>query len=352
MSAAAETSAELRLIPGTVLSGNLYTYRIVRVIGQGGFGITYECEQNGGGRVALKEYFPMRWAIRQEDGSVAPKTGQENEYQTGLTRFSDEARMLAAFKPVPSVVQVMDCFQANGTAYLVMEYLDGMPLHTKLEERGGRIPAGELLPKLQPLLRDLEELHQAGFLHRDITPDNIMWMPDGTLKLLDFGSARRMEGNQALTILLKPRFAPVEQYTTKGQGPFTDVYGLCATIYYLLTGIIPPLSLNRLEEDELQAPTRLGVGLTDEEETTLLRGLAVQPKDRIQSMAQLSRELGEIQTGTRPSKNASMSEQTDLVSSVPEYSSLPKTERSRRPLFIGLGVLAAIVLLILGGWLF
>ncbi|MCD8146722.1 MAG: serine/threonine protein kinase [Clostridiales bacterium] len=287
-----ETGSDMRLAPGTLLTGTLYTYRLVRVLGQGGFGITYEAEEvNHHQRLALKEYFPMWAAVRTDDQQVTPKPYQEADYQKGLDRFSGEARMLASFDPLPSVVQVKDCFQSNGTAYLVMEYLDGVPLHEKAKQMGGRIPPSELLPKLPPLLRDLEELHQAGVLHRDIAPDNIMWMPDGTLKLLDFGSARRMEGNQELTVITKPRFAPVEQYTTRGQGPYTDVYAMCATIYFLLTGKVPPQSTERLEEDPLQPPTALGVALTPLEEAALLHGLAVQPKDRIQSMYDLLREM-------------------------------------------------------------
>ncbi|MCD8333852.1 MAG: serine/threonine protein kinase, partial [Clostridiales bacterium] len=287
-----ETDSDLRLAPGTLLNGTLHTYRLVRVLGQGGFGITYEAEeQEQHQRVALKEYFPMWAAMRTDDQRVVPKPGKEPDYQRGLDRFSGEARMLASFEPLPTVVQVKDCFQSNGTAYLVMEYLDGVPLHKKAEQMGGRIPPSDLLPKLPPLLRDLEELHQAGVLHRDIAPDNIMWMPDGSLKLLDFGSARRMEGNQELTVITKPRFAPVEQYTTKWQGPYTDVYAMCATIYFLLTGQVPPQSTYRLEEDTLRPPTALGVSLTPQEEAALLHGLAVQPKNRTQSMYELLREL-------------------------------------------------------------
>ncbi|MCD7750126.1 MAG: serine/threonine protein kinase [Lachnospiraceae bacterium] len=290
--AANATENDMRLAPGTVLAGTLHTYRLQRVLGQGGFGITYEAEElERNKRVALKEYFPMWSAMRKGDRSVGAKPEREEEFQAGMQRFSGEARMLASFRPLPSVVQVMDCFQANGTAYLVMEFLDGVPLHRKAEQMGGRIPAEELLPRLSPLLDDLEELHQMGILHRDIAPDNIMWMPDGRLKLMDFGSARRMEGSQHLTIITKPRFAPVEQYTTRGQGSYTDVYALCATLYYLMTGVVPPLSPDRLEGDELKAPTLLGAGLTPEEESAILHGLAVQPKDRTQSMRELKEEL-------------------------------------------------------------
>lgn len=283
---------DLQLPPGTLLSGTHGTYRLDRVLGQGGFGITYAAfhpEQNR--MTAVKEYFPVRCTLRNPDRTVIPKPGREEEYQAGLDSFSREAQMLAALGNFPSVVQVLDCFQANGTAYLVMEYLDGVPLHQKAAQLGGRIPPEELFPKLPALLRDLEAIHQLGVLHRDITPDNIMWMPDGTLKLLDFGSARTMGGNKSMTVMLKLGFAPVEQYLTHGQGPYTDVYALCATIYYLLTGVSPMDAVDRLEEDRLRSPIELGAALTPEESEALLHGMAIQPKKRTQTAAALAEEL-------------------------------------------------------------
>ena len=280
------------LPPGTCLTGTLYSYRLDRVLGQGGFGITYAAQNlTLDCPVAVKEYFPVRCALRGPDESALPKPGREAEYQSGLDSFTKEARMLASLGNFPSVVRVLDCFQAYSTSYLVMEYLDGTPLHQKAAQRGGRIPPEELLPKLPPLLRDLEAIHQLGVLHRDITPDNIMWMPDGTLKLLDFGSARTMGGNKSMTVMLKLGFAPVEQHLTHGQGPYTDVYALCATLYYLLTGVRPADAIDRLENDPLQPPTALGAALTPEEETAILEGMAVQPKKRIQSAEALAEAL-------------------------------------------------------------
>ena len=282
----------LSLPPGTLLRGTLYTYRLEQVLGQGGFGITYSAvNQERGERVAVKEYFPTRCALRTSEHSVIPKPGYEEELQSGLENFSGEARMLATLGNFPSVVRVMDHFQGMGTAYLVMEYLDGKPLHQKAAEMGGRIPAQELLPKLPPLLRDLAAIHRLGVLHRDITPDNIMWMPDGTLKLLDFGSARTMGGNKSMTVMLKLGFAPVEQYLTHGQGPYTDVYAMCATLYYLLTGVQPVDAVDRLEEDRLRSPIELGAALTPEENAALLHGMEIQPKRRTQTAEALAAEL-------------------------------------------------------------
>ncbi len=280
------------LPPGTRLTGNLLTYEVETVLGKGGFGVTYRAKEQGTNReVAVKEYFPVRSAQRAPDLIMTAKSGMEEEFRRGLNRFSEEARMLASLRNLPSVVQVMDCFQHGGTAYLVMEFLDGEPTYRKAASMGGKIPAPELISKLRPLLDDLEQVHNAGVLHRDITPDNIMWMPDGTLKLLDFGSARSMEGSQSMTVQLKLGFAPVEQYLSHGQGPYTDVYALCATVYYLITGVMPQSAVERLDVDALQPPTSLGADLSGQEEAAILHGMRVQPRERTQTMAQLREEL-------------------------------------------------------------
>lgn len=264
----------------TINGGSGQSYQIGAVMGQGGFGITYiglDCTLNR--RVAVKECFPARCAQRADGCRVAPRPGTEALFQGAIKSFLEEARMLAALEDIPSLVKVRSYFEFGGTAYLVMEFLDGKPLH-QLVRKNGAIPAEELMPKLPVLLRDLSLMHQAGVIHRDISPDNLMWMPDGSLKLLDFGCARSMEDGKSMEVTLKPGFAPVEQYQTHGQGPYTDIYALSATLYYCLTGTIPPPSVDRLEEDTLQPPTTLGARLTPEQEEALLWGMTVQPKSR------------------------------------------------------------------------
>ena len=280
---------------GTVLTGGngLRTYQIGAARGKGGFGITYVAlELNSGRRMAVKEYFPTRCAFRGgNEVDVQRMTGQEDVFQSGMNSFLDEGRMLLSQDDLTCVVHVIDYFQANGTAYLVMEYLDGVALHAQMTRMGGRIPVSELMPRLAPLLRDIGQLHQRGVIHRDISPDNIMWMPDGSLKLLDFGSARSMEGGKSMTVLMKQGFSPIEQYRSKGQGPYTDVYALAATIYYCVTGVIPPAAAERLDEDTLQSPSALGAALTVDQETALLWALSVQPKARPQSMEEFASRL-------------------------------------------------------------
>ena len=288
------------LAPGVRLEGARGEYELVRVLGQGGFGITYAAVRTYDGvPAAIKEYYPSHCAERSGE-LVRAHPGWEEDYARRLERFTEEGRTLLALNSVASVVRALDAFEMNGTAYLVMEYLDGVPLFKKAESLGGRIPPELLLPAMRPLIRDLDTIHALGLLHRDIAPDNIMWMPDGTLKLIDFGSARTIS-SQKKTVLLKPGFAPVEQYLSDGreQGPWTDIYSLCATIYYLLSGVYPPASQERLmqagssgqAEGELESLIKLGVALTPEEDAAISHGMAVQPRQRTRSAMELEREL-------------------------------------------------------------
>lgn len=270
-------------------------WQVGAVLGQGGFGATYVGrELDTERRVAVKEYFPTRCARRSRDGvTVEPLPGMEETYEKGRYSFVKEARVLSKLEGMPSVVQALAYLELNNTAYLVMEYLEGTPLHRMVDPKTNRrIPPETLLPPLRGLLRDIGLLHEKKVIHRDIAPDNIMWMPDGTLKLLDFGSARSTEGDQSMTLFLKYGFAPVEQLQSHGQGTYTDVYAMAATIYYCLTATVPAQASERLMDGkELPPPTSLGVALAPEEESALMWGLAVLPKDRPQTMGEFSRAL-------------------------------------------------------------
>ncbi len=273
------------------VGGGWRTYQIGEALGQGGFGITYigllmETQQ----RVAVKEFYPSRCAQRKSDNSVSPTPGQEDIFASGMKSFLREARLLAGLKPMASVVRALDFFQENGTAYLVMEYLDGVPLNKKVADTGC-IPPSELLLKMRFFLTDLDAIHREGVVHRDVSPDNIMWMPDGSLKLMDFGCARSMEDGKSTRVMLKPGFAPVEQYQSRGQGPWTDVYGIAATIYYCLTAKIPVSAIDRLDGDNLPSPRSLGADLTPEQDAALMWGLTVQPKFRPESVAAFAAQL-------------------------------------------------------------
>lgn len=234
---------------GTVLkTGKGHSFLFGETKGDGGFGLTYIAKEMSSGKVvAIKEYFPLRCQPqRAGDLSVRPAQAMEDIYLRGMGSFLSEASMLRAVGDIPHIVHVLDYFEANGTAYMVMEYLHGVTLKNWMEQRP-TIEPFSFLRKVLPLMKSLERLHQAGVIHRDIAPDNIMLMPDESLVLLDFGCARSMEDNKSMTVVLKPGFAPLEQYQTRGQGPWTDIYALCATVYYCLTGAVPPAAPERLD---------------------------------------------------------------------------------------------------------
>ena len=288
------TPSPHHLPPGTVLRDR---YLVGRVLGEGGFGITYiGCDLQLELKVAIKEYFPTDKASRVAQASldVSSYAGVAGvNYDKGLKRFLQEARTIARMDKQPVIVNVRDFFEINHTAYIVMEYVEGTTFKDLVTQRGGRIPAGELLYLIEPLFFALKEMHGNGLIHRDISPENLM-LEKGEVRLLDFGCAREaMGGDNTLTVALKHGYAPVEQYQSKGQGPWTDVYALSATIYYCLTGHKPPQAVDRLGEDGLVPPRKLGVDLTQRQESALLRGLAVPPTRRFQSMEEFHTALYE-----------------------------------------------------------
>ncbi|MCD7829119.1 MAG: serine/threonine protein kinase, partial [Clostridiales bacterium] len=280
-------SAPHHLPLGTVLNDR---YLVGRALGEGGFGVTYlGYDRCLGTRVAVKEYFPVDLATRTGSGlAVLPRTGPcGQEYDLGLKRFLTEARTMARMEKQPQIVLVRDYFESNGTAYIAMEYVEGTSFVRLVEQWGGRIPTRELLPLVDPLFSALQAVHQAGLIHRDISPDNLM-VERGVVRLLDFGCAREAtQGSETLTVALKRGYAPIEQYQCKGQGPWTDVYALSATLYFCLTGRVPPPSLDRVLEDELVSPRVLGADLTAGQEAALLKGLAGRPRRRYQSVEEL-----------------------------------------------------------------
>lgn len=279
-----------QLRPGAVLSDR---YLVGPVLGEGGFGLTYLCRDlNLDMRVAVKEYYPSGLVNRNHTHSdgLSANTGEAGELlESGKSRFLDEARILARFAGESGVVGVRDFFKANNTAYIVMDYLEGVTLKTWLEDNGA--PAADwILESLKPVMGALSRIHAQGLIHRDISPDNLMLTKDG-LKLLDFGAARHMSGadDKTLSVMLKRGYAPEEQYRSKGvQGAWTDVYALCATIYKCITGVKPEDAMQRIFSDALEAPSALGARISAAQEAVLLKGMAVVQKNRYQTMGELS----------------------------------------------------------------
>lgn len=283
------------LQPRSILGGKCL---IGRVLGEGGFGITYMgWDLNLDLKLAIKEYYPTGFVTRTNTttNTVTPYRGEKAEFFTaGRSRFINEAKTLAKFYTLPGIVSVRDFFLENGTAYIVMEFVEGETLKQRLARVGGKMEASEVFDLVRPLLRSLAEMHATGLIHRDISPDNIMITPEGNVKLIDFGAARDYldSGNRSLSVMLKPGYAPEEQYFARGQqGPWTDIYALCATLYRAITGQTPPESVERLRRDELIAPSALGAHISPAQEAALLKGLAVTQEDRWQSIPELNQAL-------------------------------------------------------------
>lgn len=282
------------LAAGTILNGK---YLIGKTLGQGGFGVTYlALELINGRKVAIKEYLPDGMATRSSSETRISVYSRENadSFQYGMNKFLEEAKILARFSNHPNIVSVYSFFMENGTAYYVMEYIEGMTLKEYLAEHGGRIPFEEAFSLLAPVMDALSVIHREGLLHRDVSPDNIYVTRDGSIRLLDFGAARYNLGEQSksLSVILKPGFAPEEQYRTHGrQGPWTDVYALGATFYLLLTGDVPPNSLDRLSHDEILPLSQAGISYPPGADTVLMKALALRADYRWQSVEEFSTAL-------------------------------------------------------------
>ncbi|MGN0653760.1 MAG: serine/threonine protein kinase [Oscillospiraceae bacterium] len=282
----------LALPEGTVLAGQ---YTINKVLGQGGFGITYKAtDYKTNEFVAVKEFFPDTLAYREVTKVISYPGERTENYEYGKEGFLQEAKTLAEFIGCENIVRIHSYFEENGTAYFVMDYIEGISFDEYLKEKGGKITCEEAEKILIPVMDALAIVHSKGIVHRDVTPDNIYITNDGVVKLLDFGAARYSLGDKSrsLDVILKHGFAPKEQYTRRGkQGPFTDVYSLGATFYFALTGRRPPDAVDRLEEDDLIPPSSLGVAITEYQEQAILHALNVSPADRYQSMTEFKNVL-------------------------------------------------------------
>ena len=289
----------LHLAGGTILNNR---YEVGKVIGYGGFGVTYIAwdkvlEQ----RVAIKEYLPSEFSTRAPGVSqVTVYDGDKGEqYAAGMDKFVDEARRLAKFTDCPGIVKVYDCFKENQTAYIAMEYLEGVTLSQYIKDKG-TIPPEDAVMMLLPVIDSLDKVNKAGIIHRDIAPDNIMVTKDGDVKLIDFGAARYATTihSRSLTVIVKPGYSPEEQYRSRGdQGPHTDVYAVGATLYKMITGVTPPDAMERrayLEKDgknTLQPPSKYVKGISKNLDNAIMNAMHIRVDKRTKDMETLMYEL-------------------------------------------------------------
>lgn len=283
--------------PGTLLHEKRYV--IGKVEGEGGFGITYI----GWDRildipVAIKEYFPNNLGSRDcttnSSQQIHVLEGKSREvYQKGLEKYMQEARILSKFRDMQGIVSVQDFFYDNGTAYIIMEYIRGITLKESMRSID-RMDAAEVFRIMEPIMQSLEIVHRSGIIHRDISPDNIMINRQGEVKLIDFGAARAVEDedHKSLTVMLKRGFAPEEQYRSKGnQGPWTDVYAISATMYFMITGKVPPEAMERMVDDTLESFENLGISMPGDQACAIMKGLGVMRRDRYNSIGELYHAL-------------------------------------------------------------
>ena len=316
---------------GTRLIGH---YTIEGVLGQGGFGITYlGIDELHEKKVAIKEFFPQGIVTRNieyQDTVTVTFVGEKENYEKGKERFLKEARTMAKFSKDEGIVKALDFFEINNTAYIVMEYLEGITLKQYLRENQ-RIAPEDLIELLVPLIEALDEIHSQGLIHRDISPDNIMVLPDGRIKLMDFGAARDYTefGEKSLSIVLKPGYAPPEQYQTHGvQGPWTDIYALCATMYKCITGENPPDAIDRVIDDHLKKISELGIVIPPQEEAAIIKGMSVSAKDRYQDIKDFCEDLygGYEETSVPENKESEVESETSSEIKVTEIAEQQKSQ--------------------------
>lgn len=377
----------------SILAGK---YLLGAPLGKGGFGITYIAMHLPDEKiVAIKEFFPANLAVRDTDNeTVVPADDTKAVYyRTGMKSFSEEGRILYLLSDIEHIVHVTEQIQANNTTYLVMEYVPGISLKKYMKQQQKLFSEQEMLTLMQPILLALQTMHQKGILHRDISPENLMLSPDNTLTLIDFGAARTFSrsDDDNLTVILKRGYAPEEQYHSNSrQGPWTDLYAVCAVMYQMLTGILPQEASARAEEDHLTPISRIeGLSLSPSTCAALEKGLQMDPMERYPDIGALMKVLypakkeaareitdnspKETQEMDASEKNAELSKQSesanapssinththtyDQVSAPVPDSTVsekePPKKKSRKRRYIAIGLIAALCFdLVFGGPLF
>ncbi len=306
------------LVPGTLVKQR---YKIGRVLGEGGFGITYiGIDTVLNLKVAIKEFYMSGYVNRNHDASpnvFATLGTHRDTFEKNREKFLNEARVLAQFYGEAGIVGVRDFCEENGTAYIIMDFLNGVDLKTYLEQKG-RLAPEEAVKLLMPVMTSLQHVHAEGIIHRDISPDNIMVMEDGSTKLLDFGAAREISQTdiKSLSVILKPGYAPEEQYRSKGrQGPWTDVYALAATLYKCIVGATPDDAMERMYRDRLPSPAAADAACPIAISNVIIKGLAVRQADRYQDVASF---LADLKTAMEDPDNAELAPDTREIAPAQE----------------------------------
>lgn len=326
----------LHIYPGTYLKNR---YIIGKVIGSGGFGITYIAwDTLLKTKVAVKEYLPSEFSTRSSGQTkVTVFTGDKTvQFTDGKDKFVDEAKRLAKFQNESGIVKIFDSFEENNTAYIIMEYLDGCTLGEYLD-MNGKMDADKAIELITPVIESLNSVHEVGIIHRDVAPDNIFVTKNGDVKLIDFGASRyaTTSKSRSLSVLIKPGYSPEEQYRSRGdQGAHTDVYSLAATLYKMITGVTPPDALERRafyekkKKDILEPITKYNKEITDNQQTAIYNALNIKIEDRTPNTVTL---LGELTSETKVKRNKG---------------TLKKIDPLTWPLWLKIGIPAALVVFI------
>ncbi|MGN0153847.1 MAG: protein kinase [Lachnospiraceae bacterium] len=292
-----QESGKRALREGTILRA---CYRVDGVLGEGGFGITYAARQlDTGKKVAIKEYFPAAYATRDNadlDQNLHVFLTEKDTYNHGMKRFLQEAEILKSVQFLDGIVSVMDCFTCNQTAYIVMEYIEGITLKQYIQDIGC-LEYDELLELLIPVMKSLNCIHRQGLLHRDISPDNLLIGLDNKARLIDFGAADMMDAKnkKEMTVIFKSGYAPPEQYLTDGkQGPWMDVYALAAVMYMALTGRTPVAAVARLQGKQMMSFEQCHVKLPQWTEQVIQTGMALKISDRYKNVEEFLNDLMKV----------------------------------------------------------
>ncbi|MBQ3545888.1 MAG: protein kinase [Lachnospiraceae bacterium] len=340
------SSSPRSLRPFTKLNGK---YLVGKVIGEGGFGITYiGFNMETDLPVAIKEYFPAELATRDttQGNTISIFSGEARDlYKEGLEKYLREARNLSMFSDLQGIVTVKDFFYENETAYIIMEFINGVSLKDYLTKVGGRMRHNEVTKLMKPVLESMNKIHEVGIIHRDISPDNIMITKNKQVKLTDFGAARVFdtEDNKSITVVLKRGYAPEEQYRAKGnQGPWTDVYALCATMYRMITGVTPQEALERIIDDNVEPLSKYDSSIWPETEFAIMKGLSLRAQDRYQTVDDLIDALyySVIETDADGNQKLVITKNGDTVTEIQEQSNVVESgseEFEAKPIVVSIG---------------